>query len=53
MSNNERNAGRKGIPDGVRKTYIIPKDNVQAVTDLVKSYQNTAILKESVKSKKS
>ena len=51
MAKNERNAGRKKIPNGVTKTYIIPKYNVQAVTDLVKSYQDAAILKEKLKNK--
>jgi len=49
---NPKNAGRKGVPTGVRKTYIIPKENVEAVTDLVKSYQDAAKLKESLKNKK-
>lgn len=48
---NPKNAGRKGVPNGVRKTYIIPKGNVKSVNDIVKSYQDAAILKESLKNK--
>lgn len=49
---NPKNAGRKEIPNGVRKTYIIPKENLEDVSDLVKSYQDAAKLKESLKNKK-
>jgi len=52
MTKNIKGAGRKAIPNGVRVTYIIPKENKQAVSDLVKSYQDAAILKESLKNKK-
>lgn len=50
-SKNTKGAGRKPIPNGVRVTYIIPKENKQAVSDLVKSYQDAAKLKELLKNK--
>lgn len=52
MTENLKRAGRKPIPNGVRVTYIIPEENKQAVTDLVKSYQDAAKLKESLREKK-
>lgn len=48
MTKNIKGAGRKAIPNGVRVTYIIPEENKQAVTDVVKSYQDAAILKEKI-----
>ena len=51
MTKNIKRAGRKPIPNGVRVTYIIPKENKQAVTDIVKSYQDAALLRESIKNK--
>lgn len=46
MTKNIKGAGRKAIPNGVRVTYIIPKENKQAITDMVKSFQDAALLKE-------
>lgn len=51
MTKNTKGAGRKAIPNGVRVTYIIPKENLQEVTDIVKSFQDAAILKEKIKKK--
>lgn len=48
MLNNERNAGRKKVPNGIKKQFVIPKENLQEVTDIVKSFQDSAILKEKI-----
>ena len=43
MKNNERNAGRKAIPDPVRKQYLIPRKRVGDVEKYVKQIQKEAI----------
>ena len=46
-----RNAGRKKIPDPVRLDVLIPKENETEIRDIIKSFQDAAILKQSLKNK--
>ena len=43
MKKNERNAGRKSIPDPIRKQYLIPKKRVGDVDKYVHQIQKEAI----------
>lgn len=52
MKNNERNAGRKAIPDAVRKQYLIPRKRVGDVDKLVQQIQKEAI-EQQLKNQKS
>jgi len=45
MKKNERNAGRKAIPNPIRKQFLIPKNRVTEIENHVVKVQNEEIYK--------
>lgn len=48
QKNNERNAGRKAVPRGKKKQYIIPEEKIPTVTAFVREIQDEAIESEKI-----
>jgi len=45
MKNNERNAGRKAVPNPIRKQFLIPKNRIAEIETHVVQVQNEEIYK--------